>query len=388
MSTNQKSLGYGRDIFREDHEAFRGTVRNFFQREIEPYVRQWEDDGFYPAELFRKAGKLGLLCVGIPEEYGGGGGDMLHHMILHEEHGYSPAGASLEAGLQTDSSAYVILDAGTEEQKHNWLPKMAAGEEIMELALSEPSAGSDAKGIKTRAKRDGSDYVINGSKMWVSNGPVLTQLLVVAKCKSDDGEDDLAIFIVPAGARGVTISRKTELLLRGCGGVSEAFFDDVRIPAANVLGGTTRGGLGAAMSTITVGRMAAASRFLAASELALSLTVDYTKERSAFQKRIYDFQLTQSKLATMKTEIAAGRAFVDSCLARAASGTLSNDESAMAKLFVSEVEGRVMDESLQLHGAMGFSDENPISKMYAFARVHRIFLGTSEILRLSIARGM
>jgi acyl-CoA dehydrogenase len=386
--SGQTELGLDRPLFSAEHQSFRATVRRFFKKEIEPNVRQWQKEGFYPAELFSKAGSAGLLCAGIPSEYGGGGGDVLHHLILHEEHGYSPAGASLEAGLATDLTAYVLLNAGTDAQKREWLPKFARGEGIAEVGLSEPGAGSDAKAIKTFAKRDGSDYVINGSKMWMSNGPIMTVLFLVAKT-NEGGRDGTSMFIVPIkGTKGITVSKPTELMMKSCGGVAEIFFDNVRVPAANLLGGIEGKGLNSALGAITLGRMATAARCLAACELALQMTTEYTKNRKAFGNRIFDFQNTQFKLATMKTEIAVGRSFVDDYLTRLSLGKLDQTQSAMAKLWASELEGRVMDECVQLHGGAGFSDEYPISKMYAFARVHRIYVGTSEIMRTIIARSM
>jgi acyl-CoA dehydrogenase len=387
---NGSFRGFGREVFSAEHETFRTTVRRFFAKEIEPNVRQWQQVGFYPAELFRKAGNAGLLCAGIPSEYGGGGGDVLHHLILHEEHGYSTAGASLEAGLCTDLTAYVLLNGGTEEQKREWLPRFATGEAIAEVGLSEPSAGSDPRGIKTFARRDGGDYVISGSKMWMSNGPIMSVLFLVAKTQSrDGGKESTSMFIVPIkGTKGITVSKPTELMLKSCGGVAEIFFDNVRIPAANLLGGVEGRGLTSALGAITLGRMATAVRCVAACELALQLTTEYTKNRQAFGQRVFDFQNTQFKLASMKTEIAVARAFVDDYLRRIAAGTLDQVQSAMAKLWTSELEGRVMDECLQLHGGVGFSDEFPISKMYAFARVHRIYVGTSEIMRTIISRSM
>lgn len=388
-NSGHTELGLNRPVFTEEHEAFRATVRRFFQKEIEPSVRKWQQDGFYPADLFRKAGEAGILCAGIPTEYGGGGGDVLHHLILHEEHGFSPAGASMEAGLATDLTAYVLLNGGTEAQKREWLPKFASGEGIAEVGLSEPSAGSDARGIKTFAKRDGDDYIINGSKMWMSNGPIMTVLFVVTKTEPRDDRDQFSMFIVPIkGTKGVTVSKPTELMLKSCGGVADIFFDNVRIPAANLLGGVEGQGLSAGLGAITLGRMATAARCVAACELALKMTTEYTKNRKAFGQRVFDFQNTQFKLASMKTEIAVARAFVDDYLKRLAEDRLGQVESAMAKLWTSELEGRVMDECLQLHGGVGFSDEFPISKMYAFARVHRIYVGTSEIMRTIIARSL
>lgn len=388
-STDQSGLGFNRPVFSAEHDAFRTTVRRFFQKEVEPNVRQWQIDGFYPAELFRKAGDAGILCAGIPSEYGGGGGDVLHHLILHEEHGYSKAGAALEAGLGTDLTAYVLLNGGTEAQKREWLPKFASGEGIAEVGLSEPGAGSDAKAIKTFAKRDGDDYVINGSKMWMSNGPIMSVLFVVAKTEPRNGRDQISMFIVPIkGTKGVTVSKPTELMMKSCGGVAEVFFENVRVPAANLLGGVEGKGLAAGLGAITLGRMATAARCITACELALSMTTEYTRNRKAFGQSVFEFQNTQFKLASMKTEIAVARVFVDEYLRRLSENKLTDVESAMAKLWTSELEGRVMDECVQLHGGVGFSDEFPISKMYAFARVHRIYVGTSEIMRTIIARSM
>ncbi|MDB5715006.1 MAG: Acyl-CoA dehydrogenase [Sphingomonadales bacterium] len=388
MTADLTSLGLGRKLFRADHDAFRESTRRFFQRSVEPNVHQWEIDGFFPAELFREAGRAGLLCAGIPTEYGGGGGDVLHHIILHEEHGYSVGGAALEAGLTTDLTANMIYDSGTEQQKQQWLPFFASGEGIAEVGVTESGAGSDARGIKTFARRDGDDYVINGQKSWMSNGPILTVLFVVTKIALADGRDGTAMFIVPMDTKGVTRAKPTELLMKSCGGASEVFFDDVRVPARYLLGEVEGLGLKQALNGITLGRVAAAVRAIAACELAMALTVDYTKGRNAFGQTIFDFQNTQFQLATAATGIAAGRAFVDSALAKLEQGTLGGVESAQLKLFCTELEGRVMDECLQLHGAAGYSNEYAISKMYAFARIHRIYIGTSEILRTIIGRSL
>jgi alkylation response protein AidB-like acyl-CoA dehydrogenase len=383
-------LGYGREIFQDHHEAFRTTTRRFFQSEVEPNIRQWQKDGFFPAELFRKAGQAGLLCAGIPEEYGGGGGDFLHHAIFYEEHGYSPAGAALEGGLCTDTAAYVMMLGGTEAQRREWLPRFATGEVISEVGVTEGHSGSDVRSIRTNARRDGGDYVLNGSKMWMTNGPIMTMLVVAARTEADaTHKGGICMFIVPVkGTKGLTVSKPTELMMKSAGGVAEVFFEDVRIPAANLLGGDEGRGMAAALGTITTARLATAARMLAACDLAFKITVDFVRERKAFGQAIFDFQNTQFKLAQMKTEIAVGRAFLDRLLLRNAGGKCDPVESSMAKLWVSELEGRVMDECVQLHGGAGFSDEYAISKMYALARVHRIYLGTSEIQRLTIARSI
>jgi alkylation response protein AidB-like acyl-CoA dehydrogenase len=383
LQESLENLGYGRKIFAPEHDAYRRSLRQFFRTQIEPNVRQWEQDTFFPHSLYEKAGAAGLLGAAVPEEYGGAGGDLLHLAILFEEHGYSPAGAAMEAGLTSEVAGLSILDAGTEAQKRFWLPKLCTGEAITDLALTESHSGSDPRSMKTRARREGDGYVLNGAKMWISNGPILDMLMVVARM---DEAKSFSTFLVDAKAPGVTVSKPIELMMRSAGGVAEIFFDEVRLPADAVLGGVEGRGLSAGLNNITVARLATGARMLAACELAFVLTVDFVKSRMAFGQRVADFQNTQFKLAQIKTEITVGRGFLDDLLARAMEGEALTTESAMAKLWLSELEGRVMDECVQLHGGAGFSNEYPISKMYAFARVHRIYLGTSEIQKVTIAR--
>jgi long-chain-acyl-CoA dehydrogenase len=384
------TLGFGREVFGPERDTFRTSVRRFFQTEVEPNVARWQRNGLFPADLFRTAGKWGLLCAGIPEEYGGPGGDILHHVIFHEEHAYSPAGAALEGGLLTDMVAYTLLYSGTEEQKHKWLPKFATGEVIAEVAISEPGAGSDVRGIKMYARKDGDHYVINGSKMWLTNGPIMNLAFVVAKIDAGKGVDDpISMFIVPfEGTPGITVSKPTEMMLKSAGGSAQAFFSDVRVPAENLLGGIEGKGLSHAFKTMSLGRLVVAARAMAACELALELTLEFVKNRKAFGQRILDFQNTQFKLADVRTETAVGRAYIDKMLRQLIESEVDSTDSAMAKLWATETEGRVMDECLQLFGGAGYSDEYPISKMFALARAHRIQAGTSEILRLIIGRSL
>lgn len=383
------SLGFGRAVFRDDHEAFRSQVRRFFRTEIEPNVAQWERDGGFPPELFLKAGKTGLLCAGIPEEYGGQGGDPLHVLTLHEEHAYSVAGAAIDSGLLTDMVAYTMLHGGTEAQKHEWLPRFARGEVIAELAISESGAGSDMRGIRTYARRDGDDYVIRGEKMWLSNGPIINMVFLAAKIDAGMGDrDPVSLFIVPLDLPGVERSRPIEMMLKSAGGISSLFFDDVRVPAANLLGEVEGRGMAHAFATLGLARVASAARAVAASELALALTVDFVRQREAFGQRIIDFQNTQFKLADVKTEIAVDRAYADRLIGGVLDGSTDPVDEAMGKLWCTEMEGRTMDTCLQLFGGAGYSDEYPISKMYAFARAHRIQVGTSEMMRLVIARSL
>jgi acyl-CoA dehydrogenase len=383
------SLGYGRDIFGPEHEEFRKTARRFFQTEIEPNTSAWEKTGMFPAELFRKAGEYGLLCAGMPEAYGGLGGDVLHHVILHEEHGFSPAGASLEGGLCIDSVTYTLLNNGTEEQKREWLPKFATGEVIAEVAISEAGAGSDVQGTKTWARRDGDDYVINGAKMWLTNGPILNLVFVIAKMEAEPGtKPKFSMFIVPVNTKGITVSSPTELMVKGCGALAEMYFDDVRVPASSLMGGVAGRGLPAAFSTLALGRLVVAARSIASSELGIALTTDYVRQRRAFGQAIFDFQNTQFKLATAKAQARVGRVFVDSLLAKLLRGDVDPTDAAIAKLTSTETEFGILDECLQLFGGFGFSNEFPISKMFAAARGNRIKTGSSEIMRMLIGRSL
>lgn len=381
------TIGFGRDVFEPEHDAFRETMRRFIQKEVEPNVRRWEEEGFFPADLFRKAGQAGVLCAGIPTEYGGMGGDVRHHIVMNEELAYSPSAAALEGGLSIDFSAYAFLNDGTEEQRREWLPRFATGETIAEIALSEPGAGSDASAIKATARKDGGDYILNGQKCWITNGPILTMALVVCRTRTEGDKDGYSMFIVPTDAPGVAI-QETDLMMKSCGGVAEMFLEDVRLPVRNLLGEEEGNGLRSALKLIGLGRVMMATKAAAASEAALEITRDYVRTRRAFGQAIDEFQNTQFKLASLSAEIAAARALADQAIKRYAEGRLSVADGARAKLFCTEVEGRVMDECLQLHGGAGFTNEYPISKMYLLARAHRIYGGTSEIMRNIIYRSM
>jgi acyl-CoA dehydrogenase len=252
------------EIFSDEHRQFRDTVRRFFQREIEPNIRQWERDGIFPRDLFRKAGAAGILQAGIPTEYGGGGGDFLHHVILHEEHGYSVAGASMGGGLGIDGSGYVIYAGGTEEQKREWLPRYASGEVVAEACFTEPQSGSDVAGFRTYARKDGSDYIINGHKIWITNGSLCTMLLVVCRTDPQGGAHGMSLFLVDADTKGVSRSRPIETLHKGCANEAEFFFEDVRVPAERLLGGREGGGFKQVMSVLNDMRIAEGARYLAA----------------------------------------------------------------------------------------------------------------------------
>jgi alkylation response protein AidB-like acyl-CoA dehydrogenase len=384
-----ESLGFEqRAVFSDDHRQFRETVRRFFRTEVEPHYRDWERQGMFPANAFRKAGAAGILQAGMPTEYGGGGGDFLHHVILHEEMGYSIAGASMGGGFGIDGSSYLISAGGTEAQKREWIPRYASGETIAEACFTEPQSGSDVAGFRTTAKLVGDHYVLNGHKIWITNGNLCTMVPVVCKTESDRGASGLSILLVDVDTPGVARSKAIETLHRGCANETEFFFEDVRVPRERLLGNQEGGGFKQVMGVLNDMRVAEGARYLAAAELAFELTLDCVRNRKAFGTRIIDFQNSQFRLAEMKTELAVGRAFVDSVLEKIKRGTLTAVDSSMCKMWLSELEFRVADQCLQLHGGMGYAHESPISSIWTHARVHRILLGTSEIHRVLIGKSL
>lgn len=378
-----------RKVFTPEHEQFRTTVKRFFRDEVEPNIKEWETAGAFDPAIFRKAGQYGLLQAGIPVEYGGMGGDFMHHAILHEEHGYSLGGASMGGGFGTDGSSYLIYAGGTEAQKKEWLPRYASGELIAEVCFTEPHCGSDIGAIRTVAKPSGGDYVINGSKMWVTNGTLCTMLPVFARIDRPDGKAATGIFLVDADMPGVQKSKPIRTIHQGCAVEAEVFFEDVRVPADRLLGEDPNGNALKNIVPVLVNmRAAQALRFQAAAETGFDLTVEYVKNRRAFGQTVFDFQNTQFQLADVKTELTVMRAFLDQCLLKMREGTLTAEESAMAKLAASETEFRALDRCLQLYGGMGVAHEMPISQLWTAARIHRIYLGTSEIQRQVIARSI
>jgi alkylation response protein AidB-like acyl-CoA dehydrogenase len=384
-----ETLGFEhREVFSDDHRAFRDTVRRFFRTEIEPHYRDWERQGIFPAAAFRKAGAAGILQAGMPAEYGGGGGDFLHHVILHEEMGYSVAGASMGGGFGIDGSSYLVSAGGTEAQKREWIPRYASGETIAEACFTEPQSGSDVAGFRTTAKLAGDHYVINGHKIWITNGNLCTMVPVVCKTESERGASGMSILLVDVDTPGVARSKPIETLHRGCANEAEFFFENVHVPRERLLGGQEGSGFKQVMGVLNDMRVAEGARYLAAAELAFALTLDYVRNRKAFGTRILDFQNSQFRLAEMKTELAVGRAFIDSVLEKIKRGTLTAVDSSMAKMWLSELEFRVADQCLQLHGGMGYAHESPISSIWTHARVHRILLGTSEIHRVLIGKSL
>ena len=373
-----------RTVFGSDHEIFRQSVAKFMDQEIAPHHGQWEKDGVVPRKAWTKAGEAGLLCADMPEEYGGAGADFLMSAIVIEEQariGASGPGFS----LHSDIVAPYILNHGSEEQKKTWLPKMARGEIVTAIAMTEPGTGSDLQGVKTRAVMDGNHYLLNGQKTFVTNGQNADLVIVVAKTDPEKGAKGTSLFLVEASAEGYSRGRNLEKIGLKAQDTSELFFEDVHLPPENLLG-EEGGGFFALMQELPRERLLIAITAVAACEAALQWTIQYTKERKAFGREIAQFQNTRFKLAEMKAEIASARVFVDRCMALQNEGALDVETAAIAKLTTTELQCRVMDECLQLHGGYGYMWEYPIARAWADARVQRIYGGTSEIMKELIAR--
>ena len=359
-------------------------ARKFFEREIVPYHRDWEKAGVAPRSIWKKAGEAGLLCVALPEEYGGGGADRLTSAVLIEEQSYlglSGPGFS----THSDIVAPYILNYGTEEQKRRWLPAMALGDMIGAIVLTEPGAGSDLRSIRTTAIRDGDELVLNGQKTFITNGQCADLLLVAAKSSSVAGTKDLTLLVVEAARSGVTRGKNFEKIGMKAQDTCELFFDNVRIPASNILGEAGKG-FPLLAKELAWERLQIAIGAVATSTAALEWTRNYTHERKVFGTPVADFQNTRFRLAEVKTEIEIAQVFVDRCLREVNEERLDVTVAAMAKYWCTELMGRVVDQCLQLHGGYGYMWEYPIARAFADARVHRIYGGSNEIMRELIAR--
>lgn len=381
------SIDSGRTAYDDGHALFRDAVRRFLEKELTPNIEGWEEAGAADPSFWRKAGEAGILGAFVPEEYGGPGGDFLHRVILAEELGYCPAGASVGGSLEIDQMAAYFLAAGTEEQKRRWLPPICSGEAILAIAMTESDAGSDLQSIRTRAVRDGDHYVIDGSKTYITNGTVADLFLVACKTDPGKGASGISMLVVEAGAAGFTRSKPLKKMGMKASDTAELQFDQVRVPVGNLLGGEGQG-FRLMMTELPKERYNIAARALGAAYAAYEMTLEFVKSRKAFGKTIFEFQNTQFVLADIKTELTVGTAFFDSCLAEMAEGRFDHEKSAIAKLWMSEMEDRVVDRCLQLHGGAGYMDEYPISRLYTASRVHRIYGGTSEIMRMAIGRGL
>ncbi len=375
-----------RAVYDEEHHIFRDSVRKFFTTEATPNAAEWSKNGIVPREFWNKAGAAGILCPGLPEEYGGIGADYRVNCIINEEQVYNRAGG---AGLavHSDIVAPYLLHYGTEEIKQNFLPKMVTGEMVGAIAMTEPGTGSDLQSVRTTAVKDGDEYVINGSKTFISNGQNCDFVIVVAKTDPREGAKGTSLIIVEATREGFKRGRNLEKIGQHSSDTSELFFDDVRVPVANLIGHENAGFM-YLMKELPQERLSIGIIAMAGAQRAFDITNDYIKERKAFGRPIANFQNTRFKMAEMKTEIEVGWAFVDQCLSRHVKGELDAVGGAMSKLWCSEMQGRVVDQCLQFHGGYGFMAEYEISHHYTDSRVQRIYGGTSEIMKELIGRSL
>jgi alkylation response protein AidB-like acyl-CoA dehydrogenase len=375
----------GRTAYNEDHDAFRDQVRKVFARSLIPNLDRYEADGTYDRAFWLAAGEAGMLCPTVGEAYGGLGLDFGYNAVVDEELGY--AGASAGITLQSDIVAGYFEHYGTEAQKQAYLPKMISGEVITAIAMTEPGTGSDLQGIATTARRDGDHYVISGSKTYITNGQMADVVIVCAKTNPEGGSKGISLILVEADRPGFRRGRNLDKIGQHSADTSELFFDEVRVPVENLLGEENRG-FGYLMSQLPQERLSIAISCQASAQRAFDEATAFVKDRRAFGQRVFDFQNTRFTLAGLQTELQVGWAHLDWALRRHMAGELTTAEASAAKLWHSELQGRVADAALQLHGGAGYMNEYMIARIWRDARVTRIFGGTSEIMKEVISRSI
>ena len=369
----------------DELEMFRDAARRFVEQEIVPNDDRWRAQHHVDRSIWNKAGEVGLLCTDIPAEYGGVGGDVRHESVVAEEmggHGITSFGHVVHSIV-----AHYVLNHGTEAQKHRWLPKMATGELVGAIAMTEPGAGSDLQAVKTRAERVGDEWVINGSKTFISNGLHAGLVGVVARTDPSKGSKGISIIMVETeGRKGYRVGRVLDKIGQNGWDTAEMFFDDCRVPADCLLGPVEGQGFVQLMRDLPYERALLALGGVAAMEYALRLTIDYARSRKLFGQALLEMQNTRFKLAELKTQVHVSRLLIDDCISKLREGTLDTATASMAKLFVTEAQCKVVDECLQLFGGYGYTTEYPISKLYVDARVQRIYGGASEVMKEIVAR--
>ena len=379
-----------RTLFSADHDAFRDSFKRFMQAEIAPYHAQWEEQGYVDKSVWNKAGALGFLCMSLPEAYGGADADKLFSIIQMEE--LSAAGFSgIGYGLHSEIVAPYLMHYGTDAQKTKYLPKLATGEMVGAIAMTEPAAGSDLQGIKSTAipQADGS-FVLNGSKTYITNGWHSDLVIVVAKTNPSAGAKGTSLLLVEQGMAGFTKGKPLNKLGLRAQDTCELFFDNVKVPADNLLGGPAflnKGFIGL-MEQLPWERLQIAIGAVAASQAAIGWTMDFVKQRQVFGQAVAAYQNTRFKLAEMQTEVQIAQVFVDKCTELLLKDELDTATASMAKYWCSDLQCKVMDECVQLHGGSGYMWEYPITRAYADARVQRIYGGTNEIMKEVITRSM
>ncbi|MGE5641096.1 MAG: acyl-CoA dehydrogenase family protein [Clostridia bacterium] len=375
-----------RTLFAPEHETFRDSVRRFMQQEVVPHDERWMEQGYADRDVWRKAGANGYLCASMPAEYGGADADKLYSIIVMEEQAWANC-SSLGFGLHSEIVAPYLLHYGSEALKKKYLPKMASGEMISAIAMSEPGAGSDLQSVKTTAVKKGGVYVVNGSKTFITNGWNCDLVIVVAKTGPAKGAKGTSLIVVDTSMKGFTKGKRLKKMGLKGQDTAELFFDNVEVPAENLLGQENNGFI-YLMQELPWERLQIAVSAVAKCEAAIEWTKAYVNERKAFGKPVSSFQNTRFKLAELATETQVGRVFVDRCIELLLSKSLTPEIAAMAKLWTTDLEGRVVDDCLQLHGGYGFMMEFPIARAYVDARVQRIYGGTNEIMKEVIGRSL
>jgi acyl-CoA dehydrogenase len=375
----------------EELHIMRDAVRKFLAREFVPHMAKWEKQGCVDRDAWNKAGAAGLLCVSIPQQYGGGGGNFKHEMVLVEELCYAHI-SGFGNGVHSGIVAHYINSYGSEEQKQQWLPKMASGEIVSAIAMTEPGTGSDLQAVAMTAIKKGENYVLNGQKTFLTNGQTANLICVVVKTDPSESAKGISLIMVETesveGEGGFSRGRNLEKLGMKAQDTSEIFFDDVLVPSENLLGNVEGKGFVQLMEQLPQERLIIAAGACAAIEAALRITSEYVKERKAFGKRILDFQNTQFRLAERYTEAKLARTFVDDCAMKLAAGKLDETTAAMAKWWTTQKQCEIVDECLQFFGGYGYMMEYPIAKMYADSRIQKIYGGSNEIMKLLIARAI
>jgi alkylation response protein AidB-like acyl-CoA dehydrogenase len=374
-------------IFAPEHDAFRETVRAFLAREVLPHYAQWEKDGIVSREAWRAAGKQGLLGLAVPEEYGGGGtADFRYSAVLAEE--FTRAGApGLALGLHNDIIGPYLTSLATEEQKGRWLPGFCDGTLITAIAMTEPGAGSDLQGIRTHAEDRGDHWVLNGSKTFISNGILADLVIVVARTTPEGGAHGLSLLVVERGTEGFERGRNLDKIGQKAQDTAELFFHDVRVPKENLLG-EPNGAFGHLMTNLAQERLSIAVSAIAAAEHLLEITTEYVKEREAFGRPLATKQHVRFEIAEMATECAVTRTFLDRCIEDHANGELDAVHASMAKWWATELQKRVTDRCLQLHGGYGYMSEYPVARAFTDGRIQTIYGGTTEIMKEIIGRSL
>ena len=373
----------------EELSIMRDAVRKFIEKEFSPVTKRWEEQGFVDRDAWLKAGESGLLCASIPEKWGGGGGNFKHEMVLVEELAYAHV-TGFGNGVHSGIVAHYINSYGTEDQKAKWLPRMASGEIVSAIAMSEPGTGSDLQSVATTAIKSGGEYRLTGQKTFITNGMTANLICVVAKTDPSEAAKGVSLIMLETEnveeTGGFKRGRNLEKLGMKAQDTAELFFDDVSVPSENLLGAGEGKGFIQLMEQLPQERLIIAAGACAVIESALQITSEYVKERKAFGKRILDFQNTQFKLAERFTEAKLARTFVDQCAMQLADGKLDGATAAMAKWWTTQKQCEIIDECLQFFGGYGYMMEYPIAKMYADSRVQKIYGGSNEIMKMLIAR--